>query len=75
MGISALASAGRATASAIISTKNSAEQERHNKQLEDIAIGNGISNNVIKTDQSPESTNLNGFNPLLVSLIISIIPE
>ena len=77
MGISALASAGGATASAIISAKNFAEQERHNKQLEDIARGNGISNDVIKTDQGPESTSLNGIgiNPLLVSSIISIIPE
>ena len=74
-GISALASAGGATASAIISAKNSAEQERHNKQLEDIARGNGISNDVIKTNQNPESTNLNCINPLLISTIISIIPE
>ena len=74
-GISALASAGGATASAIISAKNSTEQERHNKQLEDIARGNGISNDVIKTNQSPESTSLNCINPLLISSIISIIPE
>ena len=33
-GISALASAGKATGSAIISAKNSAEQERHNKAVE-----------------------------------------
>ena len=33
-GISALASAGGATASAIISEKDSAEQERHNKAVE-----------------------------------------
>ena len=77
MGISALASAGGTTASAIINAKNSAEQERHNKQLEDIARGNGISNEVIKTDQDPVSTSLNGnwLNPLLVSSIISTIPE
>ena len=76
-GISALASAGKATASAIISAKNAAEQERHNNQLEDIARGNGISNDVIKTDQSPESTNLNGIGiiPLLISSIVSIISE
>ena len=75
-GISALASAGGATASDIISAKYSAEQERHNKQLEDIARGNGISNDVINTNQNPESTSLNGngINPLLVSSIISIIP-
>ena len=76
-GISALASAGGATASAIISAKNSAKQERHNKQFEDIARKIGISNDVIKTDQDPESTSFNGIgiNPLLVSSIISIIPE
>ena len=74
-GVSALASVGGTTASAIISAKNSAEQERHNKQLEDITKGNSISNDVIKTDQDPVSTSLNGINPLLVSSIISIIPE
>ena len=77
MGISVLASAGGTTASAIISAKNSAEQEKYNKQLEDIARENGISNEVIKTDQDHVSTSLNGngINPLLVSSIISIIPE
>ena len=77
MGISSLTSAGGATASAIISAKNCAEQELHNKQLEDIARRNCILNDVIKTNQDPESTSLNtiGINPLLVSSIISIILE
>ena len=43
-GISALASAGGATASAIISAKNSAEQERHNKAVEQIAPGGELTN-------------------------------
>ena len=41
-GITALASAGRATASAVISAKNSTEQERHNRELEAAARGNGL---------------------------------
>ena len=41
-GITALASAGGATASAVISAKNSAEQERHNRELEAAARGNGL---------------------------------
>ena len=41
-GITALASAGGATASAVISAKNSAKQERHNRELEAAARGNGL---------------------------------
>ena len=41
-GITALASAGGATASAVISAKNSSEQERHNRELEAAARGNGL---------------------------------
>ena len=43
-GVSALASAGGATACAIISAKNSAEEEKHYRELESIARGNGKSN-------------------------------
>ena len=41
-GINALASAGGATASAVISAKTFAEQERHNRELEAAARGNGL---------------------------------
>ena len=45
-GITALASAGGATASAVISAKNSAQQERHNRELEAAARGNGLDKNI-----------------------------
>ena len=41
-GITALASVGGATASSVISAKNSAEQERHNRELEVASRGNGL---------------------------------
>ena len=44
-GISALASAGKATANALISAKTSAEYERHYRELEKIA-GSGQSDAV-----------------------------
>ena len=65
-GISALAAAGGTTASAIISAKNFAEDERHHKQLEQISRGNGISNDVIKNDNNLQT---------IVPLIIAILPE
>ena len=83
-GVSALASAGSATASAIISAKNSAEDEKHHRELESIARGTSISNDVIKNDNNlqigllannPPNVNGNAINPLLVSSIIAIIPE
>ena len=46
--ITALASAGGAIGSAVISAKNSGEQKRHHRQLEDIARGNGISNEKVE---------------------------
>ena len=43
-GITALSTAGGVAANTIISAKNSAETERHNKELEHIARGNGLNN-------------------------------
>ena len=65
-GVSALASAWSATASAIISAKNSAEDERHHKQLEQISRGNSISNDVINNNNNLQT---------IVPLIIAILPE
>ena len=45
-GITALASVGGVTANAVISAKNSAEQERHNRELEAAARGNGLNENL-----------------------------
>ena len=45
-GITALASAGEATASAVISAKNSTEQKRHNRELEAAARGNKLDENL-----------------------------
>ena len=51
-GITALASAGGATASSVISAKNSVEQERHNRELEAAARGNGLKSvDSIKNDK------------------------
>ena len=65
-GISALAAAGGSTASAIISAKNSAEDEKHHRELESIGRGNSISNDVIKNDNYLQT---------IVPLIIAILPE
>ena len=73
MGISAL---GGATASAIISAKNSAEDERHHKQLEQISSENNISNDVIKTDndlQTPNNGKTITIDPKLAADIISLV--
>ena len=64
--ISALASAGGATASAIISAKNSAEQEWHNQAVEQIAQGGEFKNDVIKNDNNLQT---------IVSFIIAVLPE
>ena len=45
-GITALGSSGGATASAVIIEKNSAEQKRHNRELEAAARGNGLDENL-----------------------------
>ena len=65
-GISALASAGSATASAIISAKNSAEDEKHHRELDSISRGTSISNDVIKNDNNLQT---------IVTFIIAILPE
>ena len=66
-GISALASAGGATASAIISAKNSAEDERHHRELEKIAgSGQSASVNIPKNDNNLQT---------IVSFIIAILPD
>ena len=64
-GISALASAGEATASAIISPKNSAEQERHNKSIKQISKQGELKNDVIKNNNLQT----------IVPLIIAVLPE
>ena len=86
-GISALASAGGETASAIISAKNSAEDEKHHRELESIAHRNSISNNIIINDNdlkpfrelldnSLPNVNCHGItiDPKLVAAIISLVP-
>ena len=65
-GIFALASAGEATASAINSAKNSAKVEIHHRELESIALGNNISNDVIKNDKNLQT---------IIPFIIAILPE
>ena len=86
-GISALASAGGATASAIMNAKNSDEDEKHHRELESIARGNSISNNIIKDDNDVKPSrklldnslpNVNGngitIDPKLAAAIISLVP-
>ena len=76
--ISALASAEEATASAIISAKNSAEDERDQKAVEQIARGNGISNDVIKnyTDlQTPNNEKGITIDLKLAAAIIFMVPS
>ena len=66
-GISALASAGWATASAIISAKNSAEEERHHRELEKIAgSGQSDSFNILKYNNNLQT---------IVPFIIAILPD
>ena len=66
-GISALASAGGATASAIISTKNSAEDERHYCELEKIAgSGQSDSVNILKHDNNLQT---------IIPFIIAVLPD
>ena len=66
-GISALASAGGATASAIISAKNSAEDERHHRELEKIAgSGQSDSVNILKNDNNLQT---------IIPFIIAILPD
>ena len=48
---SALTSAAGTTASVFLANKQANEDERHHKQLEEVARGNGISNEVIKIDE------------------------
>ena len=43
-GITALSKAGEVVSNTIFSAKNSAETQRHNKELENIARGNGLNN-------------------------------
>ena len=50
-GISALTSVAGNTASVVLDNKQVNEDERHHKQLEEVARGNGISNKVIKIDK------------------------
>ena len=50
-GISALASAAGTTASVVLANKQANEDEKHNRELESIARGNGISNDEIKIDE------------------------
>ena len=50
-GISALTSFAGTTASVVLNNKQANEHERHHKQLEKVAIWNGISNEVIKIDE------------------------
>ena len=66
-GISALASAGGATASAIISAMNSAEEERHHRELEKNAgSGQSDSVNILKNDNNLQT---------IVTFIIAILPD
>ena len=66
-GISALASAGGATASAFISAKNSAEDERHYRELEKIVgLGQSDSVNILKHDNNLQT---------IVPLIIGVLPD
>ena len=51
-GISSLTSAAGTAASVVLTNKQAIEQQRHNKQIEQIASqGNGISNKEIKLDE------------------------
>ena len=66
-GISALASAGGNTASAIISAENPAELERHNRELEKIAgLRQSDSVNILKNDNNLQT---------IVPFIIAILPD
>lgn len=51
-GISALASAGGATATAVLAAKKNSEDERHHRELEAAARGNGIEVNSAATETS-----------------------
>ena len=66
-GISALASAGGATASAIINAKNSAEEERNHRDLEKIAgSGQNDTVNILKNDNNLQT---------MVPFIIAVLPD
>ena len=73
-GISALTSASGTADSVVLSNKQANVDEKHHLQLESIARGNSISNDII-TNNNDLRINGNGINSLLVSSIISIIPE
>ena len=68
-GISALASAGGATASAIISANNSAKDERRHRELEKIAgLGQSDSVNILQNDN-----NLHTIVPFIIAVLPDII--
>ena len=50
-GISALSSVAGTTASVVLANKQANEDEKHHRELESIARGNGISNEGIKIDE------------------------
>ena len=73
-GISALKSATGTATLVVLSNKQANEDEKHHRELESIARGNSISNDVIKNNNNLQ-INSNCINLLLVSSIISIIQE
>ena len=73
-GISALTSVAETKASVVLANKQADEDKRHYQQIEQIAQGGNIDNDVIKKNNDLQ-INGKGISPLLVSSIISIIPE
>ena len=80
-GISALTSAAGTTASVVLANKQANEDEKHHRELESLARGNGISNDIsndiIKNDTNLQTPN-NGkgitIDPKLAAAIISLVP-
>ena len=80
-GISALTSAAGTTASVVLANKQANEDEKHYRELESLARGNGISNDIsndiIKNDTNLQTPN-NGkgitIDPKLAAAIISLVP-
>ena len=76
-GISALVSAAGTTASVVLANKQGNEDEKHHRELELIARGNGISNDIIKNDtdlQTPNNGKAITIDPKLAAAIISLVP-
>ena len=73
-GILDLTSAAGTAASVVLSNKQANKDEKHHRELKSIARGNSISNDVIYNNNHLQ-INGNSINPLLVSSIISNIPE